>query len=144
MAAPSLPQTPTDRSLGELLRDLSDGTAQLVRQEIRLARTETVEALLGLKHGTVLIGAGIAFALCAGGATVAFLVLVLSRYLLGGRTWLGALIVAVVLDIVAWICVRRGATALSATHLAPHETATSIKETASWLKHPTKSATTSS
>jgi hypothetical protein len=144
MAAPSLHQTPSDRSLGELLRDLSDGTAHLVRQELRLARTETVESLLDLKHGTMLVGTGIAFALCAAGATVAFLVLVLSRYVLGGRTWLAALIVAIVLDIVAWICVRRGASALTANRLAPHETATSIKETATWLKHPTRSVTTSS
>ena len=144
MAAPSMHQASADRTLGELLRDLSDGTAQLVRQEIRLARTETVESLLGLKHGTVLVGTGIALALCAAGATVAFLVLVLSRYVLGGRTWLAALIVAIVLDLVAWVCVRRGAAALSAKRLAPHETTTSIRDTARWLKHPAKSVTTSS
>ena len=38
-------QDTTDRSIGDLLRDLSAGTAQLIRQEIRLARTETTESL---------------------------------------------------------------------------------------------------
>ncbi|HEV2642193.1 MAG TPA: phage holin family protein [Candidatus Elarobacter sp.] len=144
MAAPSMRQGSADRSLGDLLRELSDGTAQLLRQEIQLARTETVESLLGLKRGTVLVGTGIALALCAAGATIAFLVLALSRCVLGGRTWLAALVVAVVLDLAAWLCVRRGAAALSAKRIAPHETATSIRDTARWLKHPTRSVTTSS
>lgn len=140
MAPVRTENVPTDRSLGELLHDLSDGTGQLVRQEIRLARTETVESLLELKHGTVWVGIGIAMAMCSAGAAIAFLVLVLSQYALQGRTWLAALIVAVVLDLVGWFCIRHGTHALSAARLAPRETATSIKETAKWLKHPARSA----
>ncbi len=131
--------TPSDRSITELLRDLSDGTAQLVRQEIRLARTETVESVVELKHGSVWIGGGVGLALAASGALIAFLISALAQAL-GGRTWLGALVVAIVLGIAAWFCLKHGISALSAARLAPHETATSIKETAEWLKHPTRSA----
>ncbi len=140
MAAPVAQNAAADKSLGELLRDLSDGSVELVREEIRLARTETVESLLELKHGAVWIGMGVALALGAAGAGIAFLVLVLSRYALEGRTWLAALIVAVVLDLIGWLCVRRGMHAMSSARLAPRETANSIKETAVWLKHPARSA----
>ncbi len=128
------------RSLGDLLNDLTDGSAQLVRDEVRLARTETVESLLTLRRGAVLLGIGIAVALCAAAAGMASLILVISEYLLDGRTWLAALIVAVVLAVIAGIFTWRGSRSFSGSSLAPRETATSIKETAAWLTHPTRSA----
>ncbi len=139
MASPVTHAPPSDRSLAELLHDLSDGTAQLVRQEIHLARTETLESVLGLKRGSVWVGSGLGLTLSASGALVAFLILALAQAL-DGRTWLAALIVAVVLGIIGITCLKHGMNALSATRLAPHDTATSIKETAEWLKHPTRSA----
>lgn len=128
------------RSLGELLHDLSDGTAELVRQEVRLAKTEVLESVRELTRGTTWVGVGIALAMCAAGAMIASLILALARYGLGGRTWLAALIVAVAFAVAGWLCVMRGINALTASRLAPRETATSIKETAEWLKHPTRSA----
>lgn len=139
MASPVTHDAPPDRSISELLHDLSNGTAQLIRQEINLARTETVESVLGLKHGSVWVGSGLGLALAGSGALVAFLILGLA-YILDGRTWLAALVVAVVLVIAGMLCLKHGMSELSATQLIPHETATSIKETAEWLKHPTKSA----
>ncbi len=127
------------RSLGELLNELTDSSAQLVRDEIRLARVETAESLLALRRGTVFLGVGIAIALCAAGAGVACLVMVLSAYVLDGRTWLAALIIAAVLAVIAMIFAWRGQRSLSSSNLAPRETATSIKETAEWLRHPTRS-----
>lgn len=127
------------RSIGDLLNDLTDGGSQLVRDEIRLARAETVETLLTLKRGAVLLGIGIGAALCAGGAALAGVIMLLSTYVLDGRTWLAALVVAVVLGVIAVLCMARGRHALTASSLAPHETATSIKETAAWLRHPTRS-----
>ena len=129
-----------NRSLGELLSEITDGSAQLVRDEIRLARAEVLESLLSLTHGATMIAAGLALGLFAGGAAITCAVLVLSQYAFDGRTWLAALVVAVVLGASTWIVARRGVSALSATKLAPSETAKSLKETATWLKHPTKSA----
>lgn len=127
------------RSLGDLLNDLTDGGAQLVRDEVRLARAETVESLLALRRGAVLLGVGIAIALCAAAAGVASLIMVLSTYLVDGRTWLAALIVAAALGVMAFICAWLGSRSLTNSSLAPHETAMSIKETAEWLRHPTRS-----
>ncbi len=139
MGPPVTHAPPTDRSIAELLRELSDGTAQLVRQEMRLARTETVESMGELKRGSVWVGGGVGLALAASGALIAFMISGLAQ-ILGGRTWLAALVVAVVLGLAGLVCLKHGMSALSAARLKPHETATSIKETAEWLKHPTRSA----
>jgi len=140
MSAPWVRDIASRRSLGELLGELTDGSAELVRDEIRLARAETVESLLTLRRGVILLGIGIAFALCAAAAGLACIIMVISQYLLSDRTWLAALIVAVVLGVIGWLCMWRSGRSFSASKLAPHETATSIKETGVWLKHPTRSA----
>lgn len=140
MAAPHVRDITSRHSLGELLSELTDGSAELVRDEIRLARAETLESLGGLRRGTIILGVGAAFALCAAAAAVACAIMVISQYLLDDRTWLAALIVAAVLAVIAGLCVARGAKELSPSRIAPHDTTESIKETAVWLKHPTRSA----
>lgn len=131
---------PMDRSIGELLVDLSDGTADLVRQEIQLARTEVVESLMSLRQGVVWMGVAAAMGLCAAGTAVAFLVLVLSRYALGGLTWLAALVVAVVLGMVGFVCIKRAQHAFAAAKRPPRAAASSLRETVEWLRHPSRSA----
>ena len=131
---------PIDRSIGELLVDLSDGTAELVRKELQLARTEAVESLMSLRRGGVMVGIAAALGLCATGAIVTALILVLSRYVVGGLTWLASLIVAVVLGVAAFICMRRAQSAFADAKRPPHDAASSLKETVEWLKHPSKSA----
>lgn len=133
---------PIDRSVGELLVDLSEGTSELVRKELQLARTEAVESLMSLRRGGVMAGVAAALGLCATGALVTCLILVLSRYVVGGLTWLAALIVAVVFGTVAYVCLRRAQSAFAAAKRPPHEAASSLKETVEWLKHPSRSAAT--
>ena len=107
-------QTPaSDRSIGDLLHDLSEGSAQLIRQEIRLARTETAESIHRLGGGAVQIGTALVLGICATGSLVACLIMALSEYVLDGRTWLAAFIVGLVLAIVAFVCVRRGMSSFS-------------------------------
>lgn len=131
-----------DRSLTALLRDLSDGTAQLVRQEIRLAKAETVEGLRQARGGAVQLAIAAGLGLMAAGALLAAIIVGLGD-LLDGKMWLSALIVAVVLGVLAFMFLKRGTSALSPSKLLPDQTASSIRETASWLKHPTTSATIS-
>lgn len=139
MGTPWVRDVADRQSVGQLLGELTDGGAQLVRDEIRLARAETVESLLALRRGTTQVAVGVAIALCGGAAAVAGLIMVISTYLLDGRTWLAAFIVSVIFGGIGWVFVWRGGRSLSASSLAPRETATSIKETAAWLKHPTRS-----
>ena len=54
-----------DRSLGELFSDLSQQTAELIRQEMRLAKAELSEKAADVGRHAMMIGAGIAFGLAA-------------------------------------------------------------------------------
>ena len=54
-----------DRSLGELFSDLSQQTADLIRQEMRLAKAELSEKAADVGRHAMMIGAGVAFGLAA-------------------------------------------------------------------------------
>jgi Flp pilus assembly protein TadB len=83
-----------DRSAAELIKQVSEQTSKLVRQEIALARLEIREKIKHFEIGAGLLGAA-AFAALFGAATlVAALVLVLATAM---EAWLAALVVAVVL-----------------------------------------------
>jgi hypothetical protein len=59
----------TERSVGALLRDLADGSAQLLRQEWQLARLELYQLAKEIGRGTAAVAiAGVCFAL--GGASL--------------------------------------------------------------------------
>jgi Flp pilus assembly protein TadB len=83
-----------DRSAAELIKQVSEQTSKLVRQEIALARLEIREKIKHFEIGAGLLGAA-AFAALFGAATlVAALVLVLATAM---EAWLAALVVAFVL-----------------------------------------------
>ena len=89
-----------DRPVGELVQQLSQHTATLVRQELQLAQLEMKEKgkrfgmAGGLFGGAGLVGA---YAL---GAFIATLILLLATFL---EPWIAALIVTVVLAAVAGV-----------------------------------------
>ncbi len=143
MPVPARQLATSDRSFGDLLRDLSGDMVLLVRQEMRLARKETAESLHTLGSAVAQLAAGLVFATCALGAAATSLILLLSHYLLDGMTWLAALIVALALGGGAGLFAWRAVPALIRTNFVPDETTTSLKETAVWLTHPTTSAANS-
>jgi hypothetical protein len=89
----------TDRSLGDLAKQLSEQTTTLVRQELALARAEMQEKGKRFGLGGGLLGAGGLLGLYALGVLVAAVVLVLIEA--GIDAWLSALIVAVGLALIA-------------------------------------------
>src|SRR6059036_303479 len=90
----------SDRSVPELLRQLSDQTATLVRHELDLARVEFTEKGKQAGIGAGMFGAAGLVGLYAVGALTAAVILALSLAMSG---WLAALIVAVVYGAVAGI-----------------------------------------
>lgn len=88
----------TDRSMAELLRQLSDQTATLVRQELELAKVELTEKGKQAGIGAGMFGAAGVFGLYALGALTAAAILALGLAVSG---WLAALIVAAALGIIA-------------------------------------------
>lgn len=125
-----------DRSLGELFSDLSQQTSELIRQEMRLARTELGEKLSDAGKHAMLIGAAAAFAFAAVVAVAAAVTLLLINLHL--QPWLAAVITAAVMALIAYVLAQAGISGLSAKTLAPVETMHSLKETTQWLKNGTK------
>ena len=125
-----------DRSLGELFSDLSQQTADLIRQEMRLAKCELSEKLADAGRHAMMIGAAVAFGLAAVVTVAAAIALLLID--LGVRPWLSAVITAALMGGTAFVLAQSGLAALRAKSLAPVETMHSIKETTQWLKNGTR------
>lgn len=125
-----------DRSLGELFSDLSQQTADLVRQEVRLAKAELSEKLSDVGKHAMMIGAALAFGLAAVGAVAAAIAFLLIE--LGIRPWLSAVITAALMGGTAFILAQSGISALRKKSIAPVETMHSLKETTQWLKNGTR------
>ena len=120
-----------ERSLGELLKQLSAETSTLVRQEIAQARGERCQQGRKAGQGAGLLGAGAAVGLLALGALTAFIILLLAEVM---DAWLAALIVAVVYAVIAAVLALRGRDRLKeATPPAP-QTVETVKEDVEWAK----------
>ena len=132
------------RTVGALLRELADGSAQLVRQEIRLARIEIGELLRGLGTGTAQVAVGGVLMLLGVMALLTGVILLIGDEWLRDRYWLAALIVTVLLSAVAAWMARRGTALLTPARLAPDETVRTLKEDKEWLKRQLTSGATSS
>jgi ABC-type transporter Mla maintaining outer membrane lipid asymmetry permease subunit MlaE len=125
-----------DRSLGELFSDLSQQTAELIRQEMRLAKAELSQKAADVGRHAMMIGAGVAFALAAVIALAGALTLLLVE--VGLVAWLAALVAAAVMGGVAFVLAQSGISALKQKSIAPVETLHSLKETTQWLKNGTR------
>ncbi|MBW3096341.1 phage holin family protein [Pseudohoeflea coraliihabitans] len=124
--------TATQKSTTELLKDALSHVSSLVRKEIDLARAEVNENL----HS-----AGVAVGLIIGAVVVALTALnVLSAALVAALAELGlgagwaALIVGVVLAVVAYAMMKKGANDLKLRNLAPSRTVKNVKRDASAAK----------
>ena len=96
---------PTDQSMADLMRQASEQTAALVRQEIRLAQVELREKGKHAGLGVGLFGGGGLLALYGLGALV---LAVISALALAVPGWAAALIVAVLLFAVAGVLALTG------------------------------------
>jgi uncharacterized membrane protein YqjE len=120
-----------DQSIGELLKQLSQETSTLVKQEMALARAELTEQ--GRRAGTgagMLGGAGVAGLLTLGALTAMVIALLDTAM----ATWLAALIVTVVWAAVAGVLALQGRNKIKeATPPAP-QTVDTVKEDVRWAK----------
>ncbi|GEM_PF-667327 len=131
------------RGLTALVRELADGSADLVRQEVRLIRLEIGSLLASVARGSVGVATGSVFLLLGGLAFLAGIIFLIGEQWIVGRVWLAALIVFVVASAVALIVGSRGARLLSPSQLVPSQTAASLKEDKEWLKRQLTSDATS-
>ena len=123
---------PSQASLAELARQLSEQTSRLARQEVELAKSEL--AIKGKRAG---VGAGMfggagAIGFYALGALTAAAILGLATAV---SAWLAALILAVVLGAIAGVMVLQGRSKVQeATPPVPEQATQSVKEDVQWAK----------
>ncbi len=133
------PQQREDRSLGDLLKDLTSEIRDLFRKEVELARTETGEKLtrvgtstaaLAVAGAVVLIGALFLIEAVVRGLTALF-ALFMSLEI---AVWLAPLIVGGALALVGYGLLRRALDRLKHESLTPEKTKQTLQENAEWLK----------
>ena len=103
---PPTPDTkPEDPSLGELVKQLSQDSTRLIRDELKLAQAEASEKAKGLGVGVGAFGAAGVLALFGFGVLIATAILGLALVL---PAWLASLIVGVVILAIAGIAALIG------------------------------------
>ncbi|HEV2057848.1 MAG TPA: phage holin family protein [Solirubrobacteraceae bacterium] len=129
-----------DRPIGELLKQLSQETSRLVKQELDLAKAEMAQKGKQAGLGAGFIGGGALFALGAFAALTACLIALLATVI--DHVWLAALIITLVYGAIAALLGVQGKDKIQeATPPAPEQTLETLKEDAQWAKHPTRSDT---
>jgi uncharacterized membrane protein YqjE len=127
-----------ERPASELLRQLSDQTTALVRQEIELAKLEFREKGKKAGMGAGMFGGAGVFGLYAVGALTATIILALATFL---PAWVAALIVTVVYGAIAGVLALRGkAQVEEATPPVPEQAVETTKEDVRWVKTRAQSA----
>ncbi|MBC7767610.1 MAG: phage holin family protein [Phycisphaerales bacterium] len=123
-----------ERSLSELTRDLATQLGDLMRNEVRLARAETVETVKGLGGGVIRVAFGVVLA----GAAVT-LALIGVAYLLGEAMpmWIAALLAAAIGGIAAYLLVKSGINALSSDRIGLPRTAEQVSRDLRMIKEKT-------
>lgn len=122
---------PVEPSIGTLFTDLTEDMGKLVRQEIELARVETLQKVNQATRSVILMAAG-GFVAYAG-----FITLLAAAAIGLGQImpyWLSTLIIGVVVLIVGAILIGSGRSAISNMTVVPENSVESIKEDARWAK----------
>jgi hypothetical protein len=135
------PENPLrDRPTGELLKELSDHTTTLVKQEMDLAKAELAEKGKQAGMGAGMFGGAGLFGV---GAFAALTACVIAALATGMDTWLAALIVAVVYGAVAGVLAITGKKKVQeAVPPVPEQAKDSVKEDMEWAKTRARSGRT--
>ena len=130
--------TTDDRSTGELLKELSEQTSTLVRQELELAKAEMSEKGKQAGLGAGMFGGAGLFGLLAMIALTACLVLALDRVMVD---WLAALVVTAGYAAIAGVLALQGRNKVrEASPPVPEQTRDTLKEDVEWAKTQRQSA----
>ena len=124
-----------DRSFSDLLQDIIRNVQEIVRSEVRLAKTEIREEAVKTKASLVLLGAG---ALTGFFAILFLLLMIASALALVMPNWAAALVVGAALAVAAGVMLTGGVKSFERIHPTPERTVETIKENIEWAKRQTK------
>src|SRR5215208_2374759 len=131
--------TKDERSLGQILKDLSSETTTLLRQEVDLAKTEMSEKVSRVGTNLAAVGVGGAVALLGAMALVAALILGLVSLFDNFMSpevavWVAPLLVGAVLAGIGYSMIKKAMATLKQESLTPKKTTQSLQENKEWLK----------
>jgi hypothetical protein len=134
-----MPAVREDRSLGELLRELSSETRGLVRKEIDLAKAEAAEkvSFLGGRLGEIALGGGLGLlgGLALLAAVITGLTALLDLFLTTELSaFLAPLLVGSVLAFMGYTRVKAALGQMRSEGIAPRLTTQTLQENKVWLK----------
>ena len=125
-----------ERPVSEVLRDIFGNVQEIIRSEVKLAKTELREELEKSKHAAVWLGVGAVSAFFA----IAFLFLALFFALVYiVPEWVAAGLIAISLAVICAIAFNSGAGHLrKLKQIQSSATATQMKENVEWAKQQVK------
>ena len=121
-----------EQSVGELFGEVTRDVGLLLRQEVKLAKTEMSETLSRTTSNVAGLGAGAAVAYAGALAIAAAVILGLASA--GLAPWLAALLVGVALAAAGYTMLQKGLSNLKRTDLVPTRTVETLKDDVQWVK----------
>lgn len=124
-----------NKPLGDLFGDLATDMANLVRQEVALAKLEVTQKAkhVGRNVGYLVVGGAIAHAAML--AIITAVIMLLARVM---PNWGATLLVGVLVAGISWLLIGKALSALQQTDMTPRETVETLKEDAAWAKQQIK------
>ena len=128
-----------ERSIGQLLKELTHESSTLLKQEVDLAKTEMSEkaSRVGANLGEVAVGGAVALLGAIGllMAVIYGLGAILNNFLSPETaSWLAPLIVGGILAAVGYSMIKKALETLKRESLTPQKTTQSLQENKEWLK----------
>ncbi len=125
----------SEPTLGDLFTSLTSDLTTLVRKEIDLARTETMEKVTGVTRNVVMMVAGGLVAYAGLIALIMAAIFLLNRSL---SLWVSALIVGILVIVIGAILLMMGKSSLSNMTVVPEKTVETMKDNTEWAKEQVK------
>ena len=124
-----------NKPLGDLFGDLASEMANLVRQEVALAKVEMTQKAKGIGKnvGYLVVGGAVGYAALL--AVIAAIIMLLDNYM---PAWGAALLVGILIAGISWLMIGKALNALQETEITPRETVETLKEDAAWVKQQIK------
>jgi phosphate/sulfate permease len=128
-----------ERSIGQLLKELTQESSTLLKQEVNLAKTEMSEkaSRVGANLGAVAVGGSVALlgAIALLLAAVYGLTSILNNFMSQEvAVWLAPLIVGLILAAVGYSLIKKALATLKQESITPQRTTQSLQENKEWLK----------
>ena len=118
---------PSNRGIGQLLRDVAEDGALLARQEVELARIEFAQIARDVGKGTVFAIAAAALGLLTVQMLVFGFALLMGDGLFRGHYWIAAFVLTAILGAVAFYLLKRGTALLSPKNMKPEQTLATLR-----------------